>query len=76
MVRVVGRLKQNRWTDKDGKRTSRINVVADHVEFRPIFQAPEDIVKAVEKEAAEQAAVITEENAPDNAAVEEPAVSF
>ena len=75
-VRVVGRLKQNRWTDKDGKRTSRINVVADHVEFRPIFQAPEDIVKAVEKEVAEQAAVITEENAPDNAAVEEPAVSF
>jgi single-strand DNA-binding protein len=33
-VRVVGRLKQDRWTDDDGKPHSRISVVAEHVEFR------------------------------------------
>jgi single-strand DNA-binding protein len=34
-VRVVGRLKQDRWTDADGKGHSRIEIVAEHVEFKP-----------------------------------------
>jgi single-strand DNA-binding protein len=34
-VRVVGRLKQDRWTDSDGKPHSRIEIVAEHVEFKP-----------------------------------------
>ena len=34
-VRVVGRLKQDRWTDADGKARSRIEIVAEHVEFKP-----------------------------------------
>jgi len=34
-VRVVGRLKQDRWTGNDGKQKSRISIVAEHVEFRP-----------------------------------------
>jgi len=37
-VRVVGRLKQDRWTDADGKPHSRIFIVAEHVEFRPQFK--------------------------------------
>ncbi|MCL2759350.1 MAG: single-stranded DNA-binding protein [Treponema sp.] len=37
-VRVVGRLKQSRWNDPDGKTHSRINIVAEHVEFRPEFR--------------------------------------
>jgi len=37
-VRVVGRLKQDRWTGNDGKPRSRISIVADHVEFRPEFK--------------------------------------
>jgi len=37
-VRVVGRLKQNRWNDTDGKWHSRISIVAEHVEFRPEFR--------------------------------------
>jgi len=43
-VRVVGRLKQDRWTGNDGKNHSKIRIVADHVEFRPEFRrdAPED----------------------------------
>jgi single-strand DNA-binding protein len=34
-VRIVGRLKQDRWTGNDGKPHSRIAIVAEHVEFRP-----------------------------------------
>jgi single-strand DNA-binding protein len=37
-IRVVGRLKQDRWTGPDGKPFSRIRIVAEHVEFRPEFR--------------------------------------
>jgi single-strand DNA-binding protein len=37
-VRVVGRLKQDRWTGTDGKARSKITIVAEHVEFRPEFK--------------------------------------
>jgi single-strand DNA-binding protein len=37
-VRVVGRLKQDRWNGSDGKAHSRIAIVAEHVEFRPDFK--------------------------------------
>ena len=34
-VRVVGRLKQERWNGQDGKPYSKVTIVAEHVEFRP-----------------------------------------
>ena len=34
-VRIVGRLKQNRWNNADGTERARVYVVADHVEFKP-----------------------------------------
>jgi single-strand DNA-binding protein len=34
-VRVVGRLKQERWNDTDGKARAKIAIIAEHVEFRP-----------------------------------------
>lgn len=34
-VRVVGRLKQDRWEDPNGKNISKIKIVAEHVEFKP-----------------------------------------
>jgi single-strand DNA-binding protein len=34
-LRVVGRLKQDRWTDEEGKNRSRIKIIAEHVEFKP-----------------------------------------
>ena len=37
-VRVVGRLKQDRWTGPDGKPHSKISIIAEHVEFRPEFK--------------------------------------
>ena len=37
-VRVVGRLKQDRWKGTDGKPHSKISIIAEHVEFRPEFK--------------------------------------
>ena len=34
-VRVVGRLKQDRWEDDGGQRRSKVQVIAEHVEFKP-----------------------------------------
>ena len=34
-VRVVGRLKQDRWTDSEGRTRSRVEIIAEHVEFKP-----------------------------------------
>ena len=34
-VRVVGRLKQERWEDGDGNTRAKIVIVAEHVEFQP-----------------------------------------
>ncbi len=34
-VRVVGRLKQNRWKDDGGKTHSKVKIIAEHVEFKP-----------------------------------------
>ncbi len=46
-VRVVGRLRQERWTDKDGGNRERILVVAEHVEFK---KEPNTTSKADERE--------------------------
>ena len=37
-VRVVGRLRQDRWTDQEGTLHSRVSIVAEHVEFKPQFK--------------------------------------
>ncbi|QOW60977.1 single-stranded DNA-binding protein [Treponema pedis] len=37
-VRVVGRIKQDRWVGADGKNYSKVKVVAEHVEFKPVFK--------------------------------------
>jgi single-strand DNA-binding protein len=34
-VRVVGRLKQDRWTSPEGQARSKVSIVAEHVEFKP-----------------------------------------
>ena len=34
VIRVVGRLKQNKWNDSDGVPHSEVQIVAEHIEFR------------------------------------------
>lgn len=41
-IRVVGRLKQDTWKDSDGKTKSRVYVVAEHIEYRPVVKKNED----------------------------------
>lgn len=33
-VRIVGRLKENKWTDSEGVAHSEVQVVAEHIEIR------------------------------------------
>ncbi len=40
-VRVVGRLKQDRWQDGEGKTHSKVHIVAEHVEFKPQLKRAE-----------------------------------
>jgi single-strand DNA-binding protein len=42
-VKVVGRLKQDRWSGSDGKQRSKVMIVAEHVEFRPDFRHEESV---------------------------------
>jgi single-strand DNA-binding protein len=37
-VRVVGRLKQDRWTGNDGRNHTKVAIVAEHVEYRADFK--------------------------------------
>lgn len=37
-LRVVGRLKQDRWKTEEGKNTSRVSIIAEHIEFKPQFE--------------------------------------
>lgn len=42
-VRVVGRLKQDRWENKDGEPRSRVKIVAEHVEFKPQWKKRDEL---------------------------------
>ncbi len=42
-VRIVGRLKQDRWKGNDGKSKSKIYIIADHVEFKPEWKGDKDV---------------------------------
>lgn len=63
-IRVVGRLKQDRWTDNTDKQKSRVYVVAEHVEFKPKLN--QDLSsKSAEEIKAEDAAVKAEQIATE-----------
>ena len=57
-VRVVGRLRQNRWVDPEGKKKSRVVIEAEHVEFKKTQDKKDDaeykdLADAVAAQAAE-----------------------
>jgi single-strand DNA-binding protein len=52
-VRVVGRLKQERWSETDGRPRSKVTIVAEHVEFRPEFTKNTTTTETTEPEAVE-----------------------
>jgi len=54
-VRIVGRLKQDRWYDADNKAHSRIKIVAEHVEFKPVYK--KEVEAIVEEETSDEASL-------------------
>jgi single-strand DNA-binding protein len=60
-VRVVGRLKQDRWVDPEGKPRARVKIVAEHVEFKAQKQGekkPDEEEQAVAQEEVEETASV------------------
>lgn len=53
-IRIVGRLKQDRWEDSDGNPRSRLKLVAEYIERRPTFGKEECLED--ESESAEDSA--------------------
>lgn len=57
-VRVIGRIKQDRWQNENGENRSRVKIVAEHVVFKPTIPkdpasadggpGPDDIDEGVE----------------------------
>jgi len=61
-VRIVGRLKQDRWNDNEGKTRSKIVIIVEHVEFRPEFRKnrpAEGETESVENEESTESLVPT-----------------
>jgi single-strand DNA-binding protein len=54
-VRVIGRLKQDRWTNQEGKNRERIKIVAEHIDFKPQYKKYTEQEEAETEVAAEQA---------------------
>ena len=48
-IRVVGRLKQNVSSDEEGKKHSRIDIIAEHVEFKPVMKKNETETAAADE---------------------------
>lgn len=53
-VRVVGRLKQDVWKDDSGKTKSKVFVIAEHIEYKPVFN--KTVSEKKEKVAVEEVA--------------------
>ncbi len=72
-VRVIGRLKQDRWVDQEGKNRDRVLIVASQVDFKPQFRkeqagAADDVGTDASEEATAEIAAENPEGAqePDN----------
>ncbi len=74
-VRVVGRLKQDTWKDESGKSASRIYVVAEHIEYKPMKKTETEEASEAEQKtdessvAVEASAETKEEKVPVEEAV-------
>ena len=71
-VRVVGRLKQDRWTSPEGQTRSKVSIVAEPVEFTPQLKKDGD-GKDGEVGAAEAPAEVADGQAPEEVELKEAA---
>lgn len=61
-IRVVGRLKQDTWKDTNGKTASRIYVIAEHIEYKPVKKTGEETAAKPETTEAPVNVEATEED--------------
>ena len=54
---MVGRLKQSTWKTEDGKNRSQIEIIAEHVEFKPFKKTTEHESDSQEETVQEKEAV-------------------
>jgi single-strand DNA-binding protein len=52
-VRVIGRLKQDRWQNEEGQNRSRVKIVAEHIVFKPQIKRDGDGVDGELEEGVE-----------------------
>ncbi|MDC7226353.1 MAG: single-stranded DNA-binding protein [Spirochaetales bacterium] len=57
-IRIVGRLKQDRWEDREGNPRSRLKLVAEYVEKRPTFS--KEALRSEEESESEESADMVE----------------
>lgn len=63
-IRVVGRIKQDRWKNAEGKWDSKLYVVAEHIEFKPVTtDATQNVNGGVKTEKSEVLAMKMAEHA-------------
>lgn len=55
-VRVVGRIRQDRWIDEAGGHQSMVKIIAEHVEFKPQIKKS-DGTEVTEDEIAEECGI-------------------
>ena len=58
-LRVVGRLKQDSWKDNAGKSQSRVFVIAEHIEYKPVNNKNDNAYAGANENSTE-----CDENAP------------
>lgn len=65
-VRVVGRLKQNRWKNSEGRNQSKIFIVAEHIEYKPKFEKKDfvELPNELPAELKDEAPCETQREAP------------
>lgn len=58
-LRIMGRLKQDRWVDEQGKTHSKVKIVGEKVDLKPVFKKQQEEEKGprVQKSAPELQAV-------------------
>jgi single-strand DNA-binding protein len=63
-LRVMGRLKQDRWIDQEGKNHSKVKIVGERVEVRPLFKKQDKEEKAEKGGQGTQSKAATAEPMP------------
>lgn len=75
-VRVVGRLKQDTWKDENEKFHNKVYVIAEHLEFKPVYAKEADTTNTETVELSSTTPVEEKQNVVEKEPVPAEAVAF